>query len=152
MRSNFISLKVQEIITLYSYCHEIVVALWATLRLSETGTLLIVTIFLWISIWQSSIITLRTVKPAYGVTCLLAATFFWSLEHVQCKLTCINPFLTSGLVHSYHSDNPIYSFRGFWWNISTFIVLCIEIPVSKQCRPWSDAAFCGVWTGSALFA
>ena len=22
----------------------------------------------------------------------------------------------------------------------------------KQCRPWSDAAFCGVWSGSTLFA
>ena len=23
---------------------------------------------------------------------------------------------------------------------------------SKQCRPWSDAAFCGVWSGSSLLA
>ena len=22
----------------------------------------------------------------------------------------------------------------------------------KQCRPWSDAAFCGIWSGSTLFA
>ena len=22
----------------------------------------------------------------------------------------------------------------------------------KQCRPWTDAAFCGVWSGSTLFA
>ena len=22
----------------------------------------------------------------------------------------------------------------------------------KQCRPWSDAAYCGVWSGSTLFA
>ena len=41
-----------------------------------------------------------------------------------------------------------------------FIIFLIQIPVSKQCRPWSDAVFCGVWsaafcciwTGSALFA
>ena len=26
---------------------------------------------------------------------------------------------------------------------------CIEC---KQCRPWSDAAFCSIWSGSALFA
>ena len=24
--------------------------------------------------------------------------------------------------------------------------------VSKQCRPWSDATVCGVWSGSAIFA
>ena len=28
----------------------------------------------------------------------------------------------------------------------------IEILVSKQCRPWSDPTFCGVWSGSARFA
>ena len=33
-----------------------------------------------------------------------------------------------------------------------FILFRIDIPVSKQWRPWSDAAFCGVWSGSALSA
>ena len=28
----------------------------------------------------------------------------------------------------------------------------LDIPVCKQWRPWSDAAFFGVWSGSALFA
>ena len=31
-----------------------------------------------------------------------------------------------------------------------WILTCCNL--SKQCRPWSDAAFCGVWSGSALFA
>ena len=26
------------------------------------------------------------------------------------------------------------------------------VDICKQWRPWSDAAFCGVWSGSALFA
>ena len=43
------------------------------------------------------------------------------------------------------------------WTISfpicfIFILFKIEIPVGKQWRPWSDAAFWGVWSGSALFA
>ena len=33
-----------------------------------------------------------------------------------------------------------------------FILFRIHIPLSKKWRPWSDAAFCGVWSGSALFA
>ena len=33
-----------------------------------------------------------------------------------------------------------------------FYVVLIEIPVSKQSRPWSDAAERGVWHGYALFA
>ena len=65
-------------------------------------------------------------------------------------------FLTSGLVHPYqftllHSEWPklygvlavlsatglnksISSFRGFWGMLIIFIVFCIEIPVSRQCR------------------
>ena len=31
------------------------------------------------------------------------------------------------------------------------IPIIIENNVSKQCWPCSDAAFCGVWSGSALF-
>ena len=31
-------------------------------------------------------------------------------------------------------------------------VFWIGIPVHKQCRTWPDAAFCGIWTGSALCA
>ena len=30
--------------------------------------------------------------------------------------------------------------------------ILIELSASKQWRPLADAAFCGVWSGSALFA
>ena len=33
-----------------------------------------------------------------------------------------------------------------------FILFGINIPVSKQWRPWLDTAFCGVWSRSVLFA
>ena len=33
-----------------------------------------------------------------------------------------------------------------------FILFRIDIPVSKQWRPWSDSAFCGVRSGSSVFA
>ena len=33
-----------------------------------------------------------------------------------------------------------------------FILIRIDIPVSKQWGPWSDATFSGVWSGSALSA
>ena len=42
--------------------------------------------------------------------------------------------------------------RGIWlvFIISSFFrnsrISC------KQCRPWSDSAICGVWSGSTLFA
>ena len=32
-----------------------------------------------------------------------------------------------------------------------FFVFCIEIYISKQSRPWSDAMICAIWTGFALF-
>ena len=40
------------------------------------------------------------------------------------------------------STNPFY-----------YLWMCIKLRMSgKQCRPWSDAAYCGVWSGSPLFA
>ena len=36
--------------------------------------------------------------------------------------------------------------------IFIFIQISIEHSVSKQWRPWPDAAFCGAWPGSALYA
>ena len=35
-----------------------------------------------------------------------------------------------------------------WKHTSVFRQTC----QSKQCRPWSDATFCGIWSGSTLFA
>ena len=39
------------------------------------------------------------------------------------------------------------------WQMSCIILILFRIifPVSKLCRPWSDATFCGVWSGSAPF-
>ena len=42
-------------------------------------------------------------------------------------------------------------------SISVLVVLIsiqilLERSVSKEWRTWSDAAFCGVWSGSTLFA
>ena len=34
--------------------------------------------------------------------------------------------------------------------IFIFILFLIEISVCKQCRPWSDAAVCSIWSGSTL--
>ena len=43
--------------------------------------------------------------------------------------------------------------RGVWCtSLIIFILFQIEIPVCKQCRPWSDTTFCSIWSGSALFA
>ena len=58
-----------------------------------------------------------------------------------------NPSMPSRFFYSFH-------WRGVLWTFWFFIlhVFSIEVTVCKQCRPWSDALFCGVWSGSALFA
>ena len=48
-------------------------------------------------------------------------------------LMCIDPFLTSRLVHPYHLDESISSFRGPWWIFPFSLYFCTEISVSKQC-------------------
>ena len=49
--------------------------------------------------------------------------------------------------------NSPFLFEGMLGGIFfIFIQVVIENYASKQWRPWSGAAFCGVWSGSALFA
>ena len=63
----------------------------------------------------------------------------------------LNPYKPSGLAHPYQLDVSVSNFRGVWCTFSFLILFQTEIPVSEQWRPWSDAAFCGVWSGSTLF-
>ena len=41
-----------------------------------------------------------------------------------------------------------------WNSPLNYLLMCLEYccMYGKQCRPWSDAAFCCVWPGSTLFA
>ena len=52
----------------------------------------------------------------------------------------------------YQMDKSISIFKGCWMVFFIFIWILIEHSVSKQWRNWSDAAICGIWCGSALFA
>ena len=48
-------------------------------------------------------------------------------------------------------DKSICHFSGVGSNLR-LLIRFVENPVSKQCRPSSDATLCGVCSGSALFA
>ena len=75
--------------------------------------------------------------------------------HLDCKSECsfdsynhalnfipkyIYPYLPSGPVHPYQLDESISNFRGLWCTFLFLYYFEIEIPVSEQGRPWSDAA------------
>ena len=49
-------------------------------------------------------------------------------------------------------DKSICNFRGVGSILSLSFYFLMENPVSKQCRPQSDATSCGIRSGSALFA
>ena len=63
----------------------------------------------------------------------------------------INPYKMSGISHYYQFIQSIFVL-GLLGVFFIFILNLIEHTVSKQWRPWSDAAFCGVCSRSALFA
>ena len=51
----------------------------------------------------------------------------------------------------FHNSWSIYLYA--WFSENRYLVLTRSMTgLSKQYRPWSDAAFCGVWSGSILFA
>ena len=49
---------------------------------------------------------------------------------------------------AYHTCLKIY-YSPFYCLLMCLKYCCIY---GKQCRPWSDATFCGIWSGSTLFA
>ena len=53
------------------------------------------------------------------------------------------PLLSIGPLH--------FCFKGFWMVIFTLINILIEHSITKLCRLWSDAAFCSVWSWSAMY-
>ena len=54
------------------------------------------------------------------------------------------PLLSIGPVH--------FSFKGCWVVFFSFIQILKDNSASNQWRTWSDAEFCSVWSGLALFA
>ena len=49
---------------------------------------------------------------------------------------------------TYHTSPKIWSIPFY------YLLICLKYccMYGKYCRPWSDAAFCGIWSGSTLFA
>ena len=47
---------------------------------------------------------------------------------------------------------PVLRIANWYFFLYIFIQFSIEHSVNKQWRTWSDAALCGVWSGTALFA
>ena len=76
-----------------------------------------------------------------------AAVWLKEIQPILAQRTCTS--LSIWWVH--------FQIQGYLVYFFIFILFQIEIPVSKQWRPWSDAAFCGdvafcgVWSGSYTF-
>ena len=81
-------------------------------------------------------------KYIFSTHCLIKLA--WSFLAVHFKIALINLYMLSAPTHHYQLDESVSSFYSVWWTI--FILFPIKIPVSKQCRPWSDTLFCGVWS------
>ena len=47
-----------------------------------------------------------------------------------------------------------YTCLQIWNNQFKYLLMCLKYccMYGKQCRPWSDAKFCDIWSGSTLFA
>ena len=83
---------------------------------------------------------------------------WWSsllLDEVDVLSDEVDPFMSSGLFYLNSLDRSISHLNPFKGCLVRFYYchVCRNFwTLRKQCRPWSDAAFCGVWSGSTLFA
>ena len=69
-------------------------------------------------------------------------------------LFIINTFKPKGFPHYYQLDQSISVLRvvGFLGGVFHFLLILIEQSDGKRWRSWSDDTFCGIWSGSTLFA
>ena len=79
-------------------------------------------------------------------------TNFDRVVFLQCVSISLNPFMPSGLFYLKSLDRSISNRRGVWVVFIITIFFRNSYILCKQCWPWSDAAFCGVWSGSTVFA
>ena len=64
----------------------------------------------------------------------------------------LKPIMPRGLFYlNWTGPFPVKGVSGYFYVIITMFYrhLCIQC---KECRPWSDTPFCGVWSGPFLFA
>ena len=64
----------------------------------------------------------------------------------------LNPFMPSGPLYLKSLDRSVSYIRGVWLVFIITMFLKKIWTYHKHCRPWSDAVFRGVWSGSTLFA
>ena len=73
------------------------------------------------------------------------------LEREIIQNAYINPFWPNGIPHCYQFDELLGGILHFYSNFNiTFCKQTVETLIRR--RRTSDAAFCGVWSGSVLFA
>ena len=104
--------------------------------------------------WPIIYVLSQNKKNNREVRQIICMSFFHQVVNVhfyspKITVNCIhllNTFKPNGIFHSYQLDQSISILRDVWWYFP------IEHSVSKQWRPWIDAALCGVWSGPALFA
>ena len=63
-----------------------------------------------------------------------------------------NPLVPKRLFYLQSLDRSIFNIRGVWLVFINTLFSRNSYIWCKQCSPWSDAAFCDVWSVSTLFA
>ena len=104
-------------------------------------------------VWQSFILYGHKAGIKNGVWVVY---FYSPVRKTCCKETSLKWPLYAEWNFPVSSIGPVhFRLKGccvFLFVFFIFTQIFIEHSVSKQWRPWSDATFWGVWSGSALFA
>ena len=70
---------------------------------------------------------------------------------VRLIVHCLTHCILNRLSHMIYWKSPIWVLGTLGYESYIFLEKK-DFTICKQWRPWSDAAFCSVWSGSALFA
>ena len=93
----------------------------------------------------------RHYGPLWRCIVLLWITWYLNTRFVLLWVTSLTHCRLNRLSHTIYWKSPISILGTYGYEIYIFLEKN-GLTISKQWRPWSDAAFCSIWSGSALFA
>ena len=105
---------------------------------------------------KSSVVYLVTVWGSVTVICDTLQASFWINQIMHglartIKLAIVKLVYYDVVIFDYKLFALVhFNIRSGWWDFIVTMFYSNSCPNCKQYRPWSDAMFCGIWSGSTV--
>ena len=93
-------------------------------------------------------------KASHNTKCKYSTRFIWIYEYMIPQYCIISQSSLPYLPYYWDTLSTYHTCPKIWSTQFYYLLMCLKYccTYGKQCRPWPATAFCGIWSGSTLFA